>query len=368
MTELFKEPTEFAHEVETHLSPLQKFVVNELEPKRDELNTWGLPTAHSKLLLGAARLRRLRFKKIEGTKTPNFTLTRSGRVIGGVYGDYTTLVSEHAMRAARSRELTRQCLALSEIPSLVGKTFHISQVNSAASFLDRLKRPVSVAPSSPTYSGGATEVVTTPVELTEAWDRAAQACSGLKAVQQQVDVQVFLPWIPIRVFVVGEEAVATLARAPLYVVGDGTHTTRQLVAKELKRRNSCQFLDPVKKSAVEEMRTERSLDPEGVLAPGTVRLLNAGRHGQTGAGWSIDVTNQISPDLADLAINATWAFPGLGASAVDILTPSLGTSQQAVVSSIEPGADLREFRYPAYGRPRFPNRAILARIDSLERR
>lgn len=74
------------------------------------------------------------------------------------------------------------------------------------------------------------------------------------------------------------------------------------------------------------------------------------------------MTDRLSAELTTLAINAAWAFPGMGASAVDILTPTLGSADQALVAGLEPEADLREFRYPAYGKARYPNLEIMRRI------
>ena len=115
-------------------SPLARFILDEVEPIRDRLNSWDSVKSHVKLLLDAAQGRKLRPQKIGWTSTSTFTLSHSGRQVGGIYGGVTTLVSHQALRTTDSRELSRHCLRLSDVPHLAAKTFHIAQGKSAASF------------------------------------------------------------------------------------------------------------------------------------------------------------------------------------------------------------------------------------------
>lgn len=349
-------------------SPLETFILDEVEPRRGELNTFSGAKGHTKLLLDAARRLKLRPQKIGWTNTATFALSRPGAPVAGIYGNVTTLVSEQAFRATSSRELTRQCLVLSEIPHLPGKTLHVSQPKAADAFMERINQPVSVRASARAIRRGISAPLSTSEELAQAWERAASACTKLPAAKQQIDVQAFLPWVPLRLFVVGEEAVAAVARVPLYVVGDGSQALDQLAAAALKRRNAPPFLDSLKGVSTAGLLKARELDPEAVLDQGAVQVLSYDRNGQLGQGWSLDVLEVLSESLVELAVNAMWAFAGLGATAVDILTPSLNTAEGAVVSGMEPDADLREFRFPALGPPRFPNRAIMDRIAATSTR
>ena len=348
-------------------SPLETFILEEMEPRRGELNTFNDTKGHTKLLLDAARLRKLRAQKIGWTHISTFALYRSATPIAGIYGNITTLVSHQALRATSSRELTRQCLVLSKIPQLPGKTLNVSQEKAAASFMERLDQPISIRPSARAIRKGISAHLSTGADLARAWERATSACAKLPVIKQQIDIEAFLPWIPLRVFVVGEHAVAAVARVPLYAVGDGSQTLSQLAVSELKRRKAPAFLETLKDVRAAGLLKARELDPDMVLPTGRLQLLSYDHSGQQGQGWSIDIREQLSESLGELAVNAMWAFPGLGATAVDILTPSLSTSEGAVVSGVEPGADLREFRFPAFGVSQFPNRAILDRIAALAR-
>lgn len=352
-------------EAPSRSTPLETFIRDTVEPQRDELNSFGPAKKHIQILLDAARRRKLHTQKIGGADSTTFTLTGSAGPAAGIINGITSLVSDQALRATNSRELTRQCLALSEVPHLPGKTFHVSQGKSSASYMQQLNQPVSVSPTPGSARGGASGRLSTTEEFTDAWDRAAAACADLPTIQQRIEVEAFLPWVPLRVFVVGEEAVAALARVPLYVLGDGSRTLSSLAGEEVQRRSSRAFLQSLGTVDADQLLVRLGLDPQTVLPVGQLRLLSWDRLGQLGQGWSVDVFKQLSAQLAELAINATWAFPGLGATAVDILTPSLSSSDQAVVSGLEPAADLREFRFPAFGVSRFPNRAIMDRLAAV---
>lgn len=364
MTETFEHPADSADpRDESGASPLERFILDELEPQRDELNEWDSPRSHTKILLHTGEGQKLRSKQIGGKNSRAFTLSRRGHLLGGIDGAVTTLVSHHALRTANSGELTRQCLALSEIPHVPARTFHVSQYKPAVAFRHHGSTSVSLKPTAQAAQGGASANLATEEAFAEAWERAVAACSKLPAPHQQIDVEVYLPWIPLRVFVVGEDAPAALVRVPLYVVGDGVQSALQLAEQELQRRNGCRYLKPVEEESALDFLQSIHLEADTVLEHGHVQLLTYDRSGQGEAGWSVDVTDQVSAELFTLAVNATWAFPGMGAAAVDILTPTLGSADKALVSGVEPGADLREFRYPTYGQPRYPNLAIMRRIS-----
>lgn len=345
-------------------SPWERFIIEKIQPRRREMNSWGQLKSHTKLLVDAARGQKLRPQKIGSTHTSTFTLTRSGTQVGGVSDGVSTLVSHQALRAAQSRETARLHLRLSEVPHLAARTFHISQGNAAAAFMQTVDQPVSVRPSSPLSRWGATANLTTVNELAQAWERAAEACAGLSSARQQIEVEPFLPWIPLRIFVVGESVVAAMARVPLYVTGDGEQTLGALAEEELESRLACSFLDRVNISGHAELLALRGLDAESVLGEGKIELLTYDRGGQLGLGWSFEFPGQLPQDLGELAVSAVWAFPGLGASAVDILTPSVSDGTGAVVCGVEPAADLREFRYPAFGNSQLPHRSIMERISA----
>ncbi|WP_345476109.1 hypothetical protein [Nesterenkonia rhizosphaerae] len=134
--------------------------------------------------------------------------------------------------------------------------------------------------------------------------------------------------------------------------------------QELRRREQCGYLKEQLPTLDEEFISGLTVSPDYVPHEGSLQVLQplADLHG--GGGLSIDVLEVVAPGLLDLSVNAMWAFPGLSATAVDIITPSLDSADEAVVLDVDPGADLSEFIYPAYGRERRVGVAILDQMLS----
>ncbi len=344
-------------------TPLKDFIIHNIEPIRRDQNTWGPGKSHAKLLLDAGRRRKWRPQRIGST----YVLSHGDTQEAGVLGNLTTLVSHQAVRATEKRELTRQYLRVSGVPSSEGKTLHLSQPKTARAFLERLGRPVSVSPSFGTLQKGTSVNISTVDELERAWETASLALADSPSANQFVEVEAFHPWLPLRLYVVAESVVAAVARVPLYITGDGKHTLDELALAELQLRESCEYLPALEEQDKAAVLGSLGEERKRVLAKGHIRTLTHERGGQQAMGWTLDVTDQIGRDISALAVNAIWAFPGLGASAVDILSSSLHTGRAAVVHRVVPKADLREFRYPAYGKPQFPHRAIIERIGSQKR-
>lgn len=334
--------------------PVEDFISAEIEPRRNEMRTVRQPKKHTSILLEDARKRRRVAHKKIGT---SYLLLRGGRTIGGVDGGMTTLVSEQARRVTQSLLTTRRYLRASGVPTLPAKVFHADQAVAAEKQRLRLGSAVTIRPASVSADGGTTVGVTTSEGFHKAWDRATEALRGLPTLRQQVQVQAHRPGLALRVFVVGETPAAAVVRVPLYVVGDGRSTVAELVEAEKARHQQCRYLGPLFPIVDDAFLAESGLRLRTVPWPGQVTMLRLSP--EAPGAVTIDVLERISPDLAELAVEAMWSLPGLGATAVDILTPSLDSAEEATVTGVDPAARLYEFLYPTYGTYRRCGLAIL---------
>ncbi|WP_261624577.1 hypothetical protein [Nesterenkonia marinintestina] len=67
---------------------------------------------------------------------------------------------------------------------------------------------------------------------------------------------------------------------------------------------------------------------------------------------TVDVTDQLTTAVRELAADAVGALPGLGAASVHVLTPDLGSADDAVVTGLDVTPDIRTFHRPDIGRGR----------------
>ncbi|WP_044494294.1 hypothetical protein [Nesterenkonia massiliensis] len=340
------------------LSPVQRFIAEAVERRREKFNVWENPLDNKAILLQDARKRRRTTPKGLGN---SHLLMHKERLIGGVtwvYGGATTLVSHQAQHAAQSLQVQRQYLKASEVPTVSGRSFHSSSYGAAEAHLNRMHGAVTVRPTATRVRGGTTMNVSSPEHFKAAWEKTSAACARLRSVDQLIELEEYRPGLALRLYVVGEDVVAGVVRVPLYVVGNGKSTIGTLVDEELKKRSACEYLRGTQPTIDDAFLAPRGLKRDTVPEAGRVQLLTYDTDRREG-GLTVDVLNRVSPDLRSLAVDAMWAFPGLSATAVDILTPSLEKTEEAIVSSIDPNASLAEFLYPAYGEYRRVGLAVL---------
>lgn len=133
-------------------------------------------------------------------------------------------------------------------------------------------------------------------------------------------VQEFRSGNDYRIVVLGDEIISAYQRIPLHVVGDGRSTIDELIVRKrnglvaLGRPNS--EIDPsdVRMDAV---LARCGLNRTSILPDGSVQRLLDNANLSSG-GDAIDITSQLHPSFAELAIKATRAL-GLSLCGVDII-------------------------------------------------
>ncbi len=179
--------------------------------------------------------------------------------------------------------------------------------------------PVAVKPAASMFSRGVSLHLTSPSQVREAFQEARS--HGSIVVESMVVGRDY------RVLVVGKRAVAAARRLPPQVVGDGVRTIEVLVAD-----TNC---DPSRGERNSTARTRIELDQSAIKVLGRhgwtmESVLPAGQVVDvkpTGAlaagGNTVDMTAEIHPDNADLAVRAVAAL-GLEIGGVDLLMPDIG--------------------------------------------
>ena len=152
-----------------------------------------------------------------------------------------------------------------------------------------------------------------------------------------------------RLLVVRGQLIAATRRDPPAVVGDG----RQTIAALIDNLNQQRLMDDVKRrylkqidsadSAISAYLAQQQLNLDSVPAAGEKILLRGNANISTG-GEPLDVTAQLHPDVAKLAIAVTAKF-GLSIAGVDYMTRDLSRSWRdsggAIIEvNATPGLDL----------------------------
>ena len=226
-------------------------------------------------------------------------------------------------------------------------------------FLERHERLV-VKPAMTNHGDGVTVDVRDEAGLVRALKFAYEA-SGWQSdilVQQMVFGQEY------RFLVLHDKVLAVAYRRPPFVVGDGHSTIRELI----ERKNA----DPLRGEAHMSALTRISLDevrnsnidgfldrvPKKRQEVEVLKTSNLSRGGE-----AVDVTDEVSPELKKMAIQAAHAC-SLGVAGVDIVTDNITSgSKDSYVLEVNVSPGIRMHQFPSVGKKRNVAKTLFRAIE-----
>ena len=331
---------------------VERFIAEQIEPRYAELREWPQVYSHKYLLFRAARRNKLHMKRITDAHR---ILFYSGVAVGSVDEGVTSLVSHQAHRVCRSTGMVRRYLKAAEVPTPQSRVLQHNQYSTAVRYWEKLGRRATVKPARASGAQGTTVGVRFEGDLRTAWKKAVDSVDP----QHPILIEATHNGLDLHTYVVGETVVAALVRVPFYVLGDGESTLDELAQAELARRLGPEGDVP---ELDDDALTEAGLTRSYVPASGSIcelpPVLGAPRDGSL----YVDVTDELSEEVKQLAIDGLWALPGLEAAAVDLVVPALDSTEGAMVMDIDLAASVAHFRYPDYGKYRKPHLAIMEQI------
>lgn len=327
----------------------------ELRKIKIEINkeALGLSTA---AIVTEARKRDIPVMRIGSNSLIQLGYGKYARRIQATITDNTNCI---AVDAAGDKELTNRILRMHGIPVPIG---------SGATGYDEVKDivmdigyPVVVKPYNGNQGRGVSLNLKTLREVKKAFMIA-------KKFSNRVLVEKYIPGRHYRVAVVDEKVVAVSERIAAHVIGNGRNTIDELI--KIENQNPLRGVGhekPLTQIRVDDImllflkKTGKTLNE--IPAKGETVFLRENDNLSTG-GIAIDVTDEIHPDNAKMAINAARAI-GLDVAGVDITISDIGKSVKEVgggVIEINACPGIRMHHYPFKGKKRNVAAAI---VDSL---
>ena len=260
--------------------------------------------------------------------------------------DSTSAVAESI---AQDKDLTKRLLHAAGVPVPMGRP--VTDVEDAWVVAQEVGLPVVVKPQDGNQGKGVVVNITTREGLEAAYKVASE-------FGDEILVERFLPGHDFRMLVVGGQLVAAARREPPQVLGDGTHTIRELVeiVNQDPRRGSGHGtaltkirLDDI---AIARIASE-GLSPESVPAQGQRVVLRNNANLSTG-GSATDVTDDVHPEIAARAIEAAQTI-GLHICGVDVVCETMLKpleEQSGGIVEVNAAPGLRMHLAPSFGRPR----------------
>jgi cyanophycin synthetase len=261
----------------------------------------------------------------------------------------TGRTSHIAVELAQDKEETNKILADCGLP--VPRQELVRSAERAVRAAERLGYPVVTKPFNGNHGRGISIGLMGPEEVRAGFAAAAEHSTP-------VIVETYLQGDDHRLLVVNGELIAATRRTPGRVIGDGTHSVRELVGvvNQDPRRGVGheKVMTRLELDAQAEMMlTRQGLTADSVPQAGQQVALRSTANLSTG-GTATDVTDIIHPDNRDMAVRAVTAI-GLDVGGVDFLCPDIAESYKTVgggICEINAAPGFRMHVAPSEGAPR----------------
>ncbi len=268
----------------------------------------------------------------------------------------TTFTQNIGVEVASDKELTKSLLQKVGVPVPEGEV--VDNADAAWAAARGLGGPVVLKP----YNGNQGKAVSVNLS-TEEQVRAAYALAS--EISPDVIVERHLQGNDYRLLVVGGNLVAAALRRPAQVVADGRSTVRELVQRvnEDPRRGQGHgsALTRIRMDAAAELTLgKQGLNWESVAPAGQAVLLRGNSNLSTG-GTATDVTDEVHPDNAALAVLAAQSI-GLDIAGVDVVCEDIRRplgEQSGGIVEVNAAPGLRMHVYPSEGKSRPVGEAIV---------
>ena len=268
------------------------------------------------------------------------------------FGDKNT---NEARKFCKDKHKTKQRLLEEGVSTPQGELFvEGTPDEEIISYAEKLGYPLVLKPSDGTGGKGVIANIKNYQEFVEA---LTYVKGDLK--QTNVIVEKYFAGKDHRIYVVGDKVIGAYTRMPANVIGDGKRNVKQLLQSNMKERNNnpALFRRTIKvDKEMKNMLKEKGYTMESIPKKDE-RVYLKSKSNVSAGGESVDVTDNISDAVKDIAINAVAAIPGLQHAGVDLMINSEGND--GVVLEINTQASINSHLYPMEGKARDIPKALI---------
>mgnify|MGYP000328864401 FL=1 len=267
--------------------------------------------------------------------------------------DTTSAVSESI---AQDKELTKKLLHASGVAVPYGRP--VEDEDDAWVAAQEVGLPVVVKPQDGNQGKGISVNLTSEEQVRKAYRVAIE-------FRDDIMVEKYLPGHDWRLLVIGNKLIAAARRDPPLVIGDGTHTVRELVdIVNSDPRRSDGHATSLTKIRFDEIALAR-LAEQGYTAdsvpPRGVRVILRNNANLSTGGTATDVTDDVHPDLAAAAVAAAQTV-GLDIAGIDVVCDTILKpleDQGGGIVEVNAAPGLRMHLDPSFGKGRDVGKAIV---------
>ena len=305
-------------------------------------------------IVNAAVARNIPYRRLTNGSLVSFGWGSKQRRIQAAEMDGTSAIAE---AIAQDKQLTKELLHAAGVPVPLGRT--AADVDDAWRIACEIGLPVVVKPKDGNQGKGVTVNITSREQLAAAYQTASE-------FRDDILVERYLPGNDFRLLVIGNKLIAAARRDPPQVVGDGTHSVRELVEQVNKDpRRGTGHATSLTKIRFDDIAlaslAKQGYDADTVPPKGKRVILRNNANLSTG-GSATDVTDDVHPEVAARAVAAAQMI-GLDICGVDLVADSVLKpieEQNGGIVEVNAAPGLRMHLTPSFGKGRAVGEAIIS--------
>ena len=304
-------------------------------------------------IVAAAVARGIPFRRLTQGSLVQFGWGSKQKRIQAAETSHTSAIAESI---AQDKELTKQLLHAAGVAVPFGRPVEDEDDAWAAAL--EIGLPVVVKPQDGNQGKGISVNLTSEEQVRKAYRVAIE-------FRDDIMVERFLPGHDWRMLVIGDKLIAAARRDPPLVIGDGTHTVRQLVdivnSDPRRSEGHATSLTKIRFDDIALARlAEQGLTADAVPGRGVRVVLRNNANLSTG-GTATDVTDDVHPELAAAAVAAAQTV-GLDIAGIDVVCDTMLKpleEQGGGIVEVNAAPGLRMHLDPSFGKGRPVGEAIV---------
>ena len=304
-------------------------------------------------IVSAAIKREIPFRRLTQGSLVQFGWGSKQKRIQAAETSFTSAIGE---AIAQDKELTKKLLHAAGVAVPFGRP--VDDEDDAWVAAQEIGLPVVVKPQDGNQGKGISVNLTTEEQVRRAYRVAIE-------FRDDIMVERFLPGHDWRLLVIGDKLIAAARRDPPLVIGDGTHTIRELVEiVNSDPRRSDGHATSLTKIRFDDIALAR-LEEQGYNAnsvpPRGVRVVLRNNANLSTGGTATDVTDDVHPELAAAAIAAAQTV-GLDICGIDVVCDTMHKpleEQGGGIVECNAAPGLRMHLDPSFGKGRPVGEAIV---------
>lgn len=301
----------------------------------------------------AAEKYNLEYNKPANTKIT--ALLYKNNEIARMTGLRPSSTADIAYRLCKDKFKLEKYLQLMKLNTLSSEHFMENEHDDALNYVRNNKKQTFVIKPLNLAGGKGIQFNVNEENFSKHWEASIETQKTEGVLKPSCVIQPFVNGFDIRVTIIEGRYCGALLRLPAHVVGDGMKTILELISSKNELRKSISYFR--NKLIIDDKRLDSYLDNKGIskeFIPEKNQVVMLSEISNlTHGGESIDITNELSNDIKELAINAAAAIPGLYSTGIDIMTEDYKKGEGFIIE-MNTSANLTMHHLPLKGKKRFP--------------